>query len=402
MGLLVRREPGIHPSPRPFPSNQEKRTVMKRALVYLSLFAVISILSPVAAQQANLANSTMTWNGQNGPPWPITGVALGGGSQVTVQISSGTTTSAPFVLATAASLAPFGLPVLGGSSLLDLDLATTLIIWDPTIFPQFNTGMTGTYSLTATLPQLPAGITVPYQAAVYDPSSPTNVRLTAATEIVTTAGNVTINHTLGGDNYVTVNLSTSGISLVSYGTTYNQFYVGANGLIGYQPLSTDFTSSPGEFTSQVPRVALLWCDLEPPQGGTVVTTIDMSSQIVPVVRTDYTNIQSFGTGQPAHTMAWEHWAAPVDFVFIHQSVLQQASNFTMMVGITKGSAGTSGNQVDLTNIQNGGGMLFGPGVPIFEWFGYAGQTYYSGPTNTFDLFGRTFQFIPVSGGYQML
>ena len=58
--------------------------------------------------------------------------------------------------------------------------------------------------------------------------------------------------------------------------------------------------------------------------------------------------------------------------------------------------------LDLTNVQNGGGMLFGPGAPIFEWFGYAGQAYYSGQTNSFDLFGRTFQFVPIGAGYQML
>ena len=75
------------------------------------------------------------------------------------------------------------------------------------------------------------------------------------------------NLTLSNDNYVNVTL-TGGATVLLYGTSYNHFYVGANGYITFTTGDTTYNESLAAHFNQ-PRVSGLFEDLNPAGGGTV-------------------------------------------------------------------------------------------------------------------------------------
>jgi hypothetical protein len=88
-------------------------------------------------------------------------------------------------------------------------------------------------------------------------------------------------------------------------------------------------------------------------------------------------------------------------VIITHDVMNIGSIYAQIMGIAPGG-GAPLSAVDFTAIQDGGGQFIAPGEGVYESFGYQGQPYHTGPSNYFDVIGRTFTFSPQSaGGYYL-
>ena len=118
-----------------------------------------------------------------------------------------------------------------------------------------------------------------------------------------------------------------------YGTFYPSAFVNANGTVSFIQPSNDFTASAPEFVTGMPRIAGLWNDLDPSQGGTVSYSTTASSLTVafsgvPQVMT--TNSNSFNIELNANGTAAITGYAP--------STMFQLSN--ALVGFSSGLGGT--------------------------------------------------------------
>ncbi len=82
---------------------------------------------------------------------------------------------------------------------------------------------------------------------------------------------------LGDDDSEEVPL---GFGFPFQGTTYTSVFVNSNGNLTFGSGNTDFTESVAELLSGPPRIAALWDDLSPNNGGTVIVSGDASSWTV--------------------------------------------------------------------------------------------------------------------------
>ena len=348
------------------------------------------------AQQPNGPNATQTINGQSGPPYPITNapVPLGVPSLGLLQGLP----NAPFVTFEAAGLAPSGWTVLG-NQLFDLDWATTTILVDGISSPAYTLDGTGQFQVPfqADAPGAPLGATRAFQTGIIDPTAPAGASLTAATEIQIVPGITTIAGPVGDDTSVLVTLTPFGFTLPFYNNTYSQFNVASNGFVSFNSTTTDFTSTPTEMLSQMPRISLFWCDLSPNTGGLISIQVDESTPIQ-VVRVIYDNVPEFGAG-PNHTFSMD-----ID-VLGNINIISSAFNpppptFAVLTGISPG-----GNQSGVTSCMDifptlsGAPFVGATNDAVFEWFGTSAATYYTAAAaNPYDLTGRTFSATNIGAG----
>ena len=82
---------------------------------------------------------------------------------------------------------------------------------------------------------------------------------------------------LGDDDTVEVPL---GFSFPFQGDSYSSVWVNSNGSLTFGSGDTDFSESVGEFLSDQPRIAPLWDDLSPNQGGLISVEFDTGSATV--------------------------------------------------------------------------------------------------------------------------
>jgi len=82
---------------------------------------------------------------------------------------------------------------------------------------------------------------------------------------------------LGDDDSIEVPL---GFSFPFQGDTYSSVFVNSNGNLTFGSGDTDFSESVGEFLNGQPRIAPLWDDLSPNQGGQVTVEFDTGSATV--------------------------------------------------------------------------------------------------------------------------
>ena len=164
-------------------------------LVSLALF-----LLPLAAQQPNSATASARWAGIDGPAWPILASTLPLGS-LTLDVAGlpdqgYMIVHAPTGVSPGFLTSPFGV--------VDLDLLQASILVDGLAFsvPSWmnifaNTGATGMSTWAFPMSSASAGHLGGFQIVVADPSHPTGLRLTAASDVWIGTSEVYVSSTTG-------------------------------------------------------------------------------------------------------------------------------------------------------------------------------------------------------------
>lgn len=352
----------------------------------ISISVALALLwIPAFAQQPNQPNASQTINGQQGPPYPIPNVPVPLGVQSNGVL--GGQPNAPFMTFIDGDVASSGTTVLV-NQIFDLGL-TVQVMWDGTVDPAFTLDGTGAWNYAFQAdPPASLGNTLGVQTGIISPSAPAGALLTAASQLVVSPGITSTFLVLGDDASQQMSLSSYGFTLPYYGSNYSSFYVCANGFVSFNSTTTDFTSTPTEMLSQMPRISMFWCDLSPNNGGNIEVQVDESSPIQ-VVRVIFTNVPEFGAG-PSHNFDMD--IDVLGNINIRSGAFNPAPpTFTVLTGISPG-----GNQSPTTAMQDifpslsTTPFLGQTNEACFEWFGTTAATYWTLPTsNPYDLTGRT-------------
>ncbi|NNK34099.1 MAG: hypothetical protein HKP02_13295 [Xanthomonadales bacterium] len=167
---------------------------------------------------------------------------------------------------------------------------------------------------------------------------------------------------LGDDTFVEVAL---GFDFPFNGAFYSNVFVNSNGNLTFGSGDTDFTESVSEFLNDQPRIAPLWDDLSPNNGGLVIFESDVGSATV----TFDSVPEFFATGPNTFAVT-----------------LRADGSFTFAYGAVSASDGIAGT-------TEGGGAA-DPGATDLSAggpFSASGTTYETSPG---DLSGLTIDFIP--------
>ncbi len=356
-----------------------------------SLLSVIGLSLLLVAQQSNLPSASMTINGQVGPPSPVMGVQLPRGLPSILQL--GGLPNARFVVGNNASFLPAGL--VWGTNLVDLNLTGMTYTLNGFLNPAYRLDATGALSINLNPPgSLALNSQRCFQGAMEDPTSAVGFGVTQGTQLVVSPGLVSMNLSVGanGSAGINVNLAPYGVTIPFYGQSYSSFYVEADGLMSFANPNMDFTPTPTDFQTGVPRIAGYWTDLEPQFGGSVQFQLDQS--VSPnVVRLLFTGLREYnGTGSP-HTFIIEVDVAPIGNIRIRQSQFNPAAQYDILVGITPGGGlSPVQQQSDFSSWIS----QFVPGSVnrmYYEWYGLIGMLFYTaGFNNPWDLPAITTEF----------
>ncbi len=147
-------------------------------------------IAALSAQQPNSAAALLTFDGTNGPPWPVNHV-VNAAVQPAITVTLAGAPGQGYLLAeTPAGLASPGTP-LAGAGLLDLDLYLgAFVLMDGITFSTgtifdwaANTAATGVSTWTIPIGSAASGFSGGFQAVVVSPASPAGLALTAATDL---------------------------------------------------------------------------------------------------------------------------------------------------------------------------------------------------------------------------
>ena len=244
---------------------------------FLILTCVAALALPLAAQQTGDANRDYVINnsGAGGTSPVATTVAVPGAFNQTYTTMDA---NAPVIWVTAAALTPGALNL--GPNSIDLDLVTLSFLANGTDTSSFLSNFFwtdggGIFSLGANVPATLNGATMAVQMAHLAASSPVGFWVSQAHSVSFQAPCQFPGAPLAltDDNSVQAIL---GFNYTFYGTVYSDIYVGSNGFITFGTGDSDFTESLGEFLGNQPRIAMLWDDLTPPNGGPVSFFTDNS------------------------------------------------------------------------------------------------------------------------------
>ncbi len=361
------------------------------------VFALLILGAVGAAQQPNQFNASQSVNGQTSPPYPITGVGVPMGVP-SIGVIQGLP-NAPFVTFEAAVVASQGYPVLAGQ-LFDLQGASTTIMFDGITAPSlYSLDGTGQFQIQfqADPPGVNVGTTRAWQSGVVDPAAAMGASMTAATEIVVVPGITTFPGPVTDDGSVNISLVPFGFTLPFYTGTYSDFFVSSNGFVSFNTTTTDFTSTPTEMLTQMPRISMFWCDLSPNQGGSISIEVDESTPIQ-TVRVLFNNVPEFGVG-PNHT--FDMSIDVLGNVLINSSAFNPpAPTFTMLAGISPGaSLSPTPGGVDIFPGLAGTPLTGMVNEAVFEWFGTTNAQYWTPTTsNPYDLTGRSLSATYIASG----
>jgi hypothetical protein len=242
----------------------QEETSMLRVLGVSLVLALAA--GPLAAQQANTPNATLTFNLQNHPAagtGPIaTTVAPGGAFVIGL---SGLPLSRLILVGSAPNLPGIPIPPFG---ILDVVFPFTVILdgFQPQTFFDFfaRTSGSGNFELAGAFdPTFPSTL-LGVQAALEDPTAPGGGRLTAAAAVTVsplTTVTVTFPESQLGDD-VTVTYFHQALRFPFYGTAYGRTNIDTNGYLSFGPQvpSQWFVTAPA-FLSGPPRIAPYWSDL---------------------------------------------------------------------------------------------------------------------------------------------
>lgn len=156
----------------------------------------------------------------------------------------------------------------------------------------------GSWNTALSAPPIP--MTLSAQFAIVNPQIPGSLALSAANEMtVIPCNNNSMPLVLGDDDSVSVALGGPNFCNAQqvnfYGTSYTSLYVNSNGSVGFLQGSADFSPTATAFTSQMPRLAGHWSDLEPNVAGTITA----SSTAAGLFKVSYVNVPEWGTNNAA-------------------------------------------------------------------------------------------------------
>ena len=155
---------------------------------------------------------------------------------------------------------------------------------------------------------------------------------------------------LGDDSSVV--LSGFGFSIPFAGVNYTSVFINSNGNITFGAPSFDFSESIAEFESGPPRVAPLWDDLSPNNGGLVLASTDFATQLT-IEFVDVPEFFSTGANNFSVTL---HADGQVDFDYGSVTATDG------LIGATPGN-GAVAMPVDLSAV--GGGLVSDSLVELF-------------------------------------
>lgn len=248
-----------------------------------------------------------------------------------------------------------------------------------------------------------------WQAGLVDPAASTGLRTTQAVDVTCfsdpCAGATPSNAlSIGDDASVAVSLAGAAphsLTFDFYGNTYSTMMVNSNGNVTFCAGDSDFTPSQQEFLGDptanlgLPRVAPLWNDWSPPQGGSVHVTQDDDQ-----VNVMWCNVPQFGcTGdQNTFSVVFDKMSNDITIRF---GLTQLCSGLAAPDQITGVSAGADGSgtcpvappvpstasPVDLDTMPAG----TSPYEAVYEIF------FPTSGANPFDHQGKTRVFMPIPG-----
>ncbi len=172
--------------------------------------------------------------------------------------------------------------------------------------------------------------------------------------------------TLGDDDSVEVDL---GFTFPFQGQDWTSVFVNSNGNLTFGSGDTDFSESVGEFLNDQPRVAALWDDLSPNQGGSVSVEFGAGSAIISFV--DVPEFFASTTNTFSVTLS-DDGSVSIEY----GTVAAQDG----LVGVTEGGGAADPGGTDLS-----AGGTFPASGTTYELFNFG---------NPFDLDLSTLNFLP--------
>ncbi len=136
-----------------------------------------------------------------------------------------------------------------------------------------------------------------------------------------------------------------------YGTNYTEVYVNANGNLTFGGSSIDWSQSVAEMETGLPRIAPLWTDLNPMNGGEVRVRRAINHIVV-----EWNNVEEFGssTGNPNSVLVYLYSDGHIEFKY------RDCSASTALVGITPGNSTGTMREVNVNHgfvtSYSGGGI----------------------------------------------
>jgi hypothetical protein len=364
-----------------------------RLIIVVYAAIVLLVAGVLMAQQYNSAGGSLTINGISGPPYPIDPLPLPVGVQHAAIMMGAP--NAPFLGYAAPGLRSVGFPVLGGQ-LVDLQSSGLVLVFNGLTSSAFALNVTGFWVFPFTLDSnIPLGTSSSFQAVVADPSAPQGATLTAATRIVAALGITVFPLVATDDGSAMVNLSTFSTNFPFYNTTHTSFYINYNGFVSFNSPDTDFSPSPCEMLSGVPRIAPFWVDLAAHIGGNVNYSVDQS--VVPTCfRIQFTDVPELSLLTTTHTFTIELDTMVGNFRMISDPFNIGATGSTSLTGMSPG--GNTSPITALTDLSAllGSSTLTQANACLMEFFGPASGN------NFYDLTGTTFNADRVSPGVYLI
>jgi hypothetical protein len=249
----------------------------------------------LAAQQPNSVEASLRVNGIDGGSYPIRAVVPVG---QTVNATFGGASGQPFLVVTGSLLQP-GFSI-GSPGLVDLAVPTLNVVADGFNPVTALDGMANIPSGSNTRVLQPFAATsqmdFAMQALMADPTSPSGLRLTAATRLRALQGNATRLVFASDDDTILYALTGGPISVA--GNAQTQIWINSNGSVSFGAGDPSGDPTDAAMLAGPERLALNWRDLDPTAGGEVWVFEEAG-----VVTVEYQGVPKYGAAEPAAVLS---------------------------------------------------------------------------------------------------
>jgi hypothetical protein len=140
---------------------------------------------------------------------------------------------------------------------------------------------------------------------------------------------------LGDDDFAEIPL---GFSFPYQGASYSSVYVNSNGSLTFGSGDTDFSESVSEFLAETPRIAALWDDLSPNQGGMVFFSLDPGATTV-----TFQDVPEFALGNSNNFSVTMYDTGEIDIQYGNVDATDG------IAGVTEGGGAADPGETDLSS-----------------------------------------------------